>query len=64
MGRKTESTEKKVGWNGQLLITVDGLSEKPEIKKAQNEMIAELMQNEVAVENASAEKKLKEFCIH
>ena len=54
----------KVGWNGQLLITVDGLSEKPEIKKAQNEMIDELRLYEVAIENASAEDKLKEFCIH
>lgn len=61
---KLKRLRNKVKWDGQLLITVDGISEKPEIKTVQQEMIDELMQYDVLVENASAAEKLKEFCIH
>lgn len=61
---KLKRLRNKIGWEGQLLITVDGLSEKLEIRKAQDEMIKELTQYQVTIESANAEDKLKEFCIH
>ena len=61
---KLKRLRNKVRWDGQLLITVDGLSEKSELRKAQDEMIVELMQFDVIVENANAEDKLKKFCTH
>jgi len=60
---KLNRLRNKVGWNGQLLITVDGLSEKLEIRKVQDEIITELSTLAV-VENANAKDKLKDFCIH
>jgi hypothetical protein len=60
---KLNRLRKKVDWHGQLLITIDGLSGKPEVKKVQDEIITELSRLG-AVENASAKDKLKEFCVH
>lgn len=47
---KLNRLRNKVGWNGQLLITVDGLSEKLKIRKVQDEIITELSKL-AAVEN-------------
>lgn len=61
---KLKRLRKKVGWNGELLITVDGLSDKPDVRKVQQEMIEELSQYQAIVESATAADKLKAFCIH
>ena len=52
-----------VGWKGQLLITIDGLSEKLEIRKVQEEFITQLSKLAV-VEKANAKDKVKDFCLH
>jgi hypothetical protein len=61
---KLKRLRKVVGWDGELMITVDGLSDKPDVRKVQQEMISELSQYDAIVENATAAEKLKAFCIH
>lgn len=60
---KLRRLRNKIGWEGKLLITVDGISEEPEHKKAQDEMMSELSII-AAVENSKAQDKVKEFCLH
>lgn len=61
---KLKRLRKKVGWDGELLITVDGLSDKFDVRQVQQEMIEELSQYQAIVESATAEDKLEAFCIH
>lgn len=60
---KLNRLRNKVGWDGQLLITVDGLTEKREVRKVQDEIVRELLGFAV-VEKASAKDKVRDFCFH
>jgi hypothetical protein len=60
---KLNRLRNKVGWEGRLLVTVDGLSEKAEIRKVQNEIVTELSELAV-VEDADAKDKIRGFCLH
>lgn len=60
---KLNRLRNKVGWDGQLLITIDGLSEKLEVRKVQDEIINELSMLGT-VENADSKDKVKIFCLH
>jgi len=60
---KLNRLKNKMGWDGKLLVTIDGISEKPEFRKVQNEIIIELSAL-ARIENASAKDKVKDFCIH
>lgn len=60
---KLNRLKNKVKWDGKVLVTIDGISEKPEFKKVQNDIIQELSAF-AKVENANAREELKQFCIH
>lgn len=59
---KIRRLRNKVGWQGDLLITIDGLSDSQTTRKAQDDIIAELSQSE-RVEKAANKEELKSFCL-
>jgi hypothetical protein len=60
---KLKRLKNKVSWQGELLITVDGISEKAEFKKVQDEIIDEL-EVFANVQHANAKDELQKFCVH
>jgi hypothetical protein len=59
---KLKRLRKTVGWNGKLLVTVNGLAETGEFKKAQDEVIAEL-KSLVTVHSIDTKNEIEKFCL-
>ena len=59
---KLKRLRKTVGWKGELLVTVDGLEQDGDFKKAQDEVIADL-KDLFIVHNANTLAEIKGFCL-
>lgn len=60
---KLKRLRNRIDWQGKLLITIDGLSDKPDHRALQDEILGDL--SKIArVENATNKNNVKDFCLH